>query len=144
MKTSDERLERIRAGAARHLAEYVDNDGGSSYIYNGAPTLILTATGRSSGEPRSTPLIFGRDGDSFIVIASLGGSDEHPGWYRNLAAHPDAEVQVKGERFTVRAHTASADERARLWEMMLVVYPAYDEYQQRTERQIPVVVLEPR
>jgi deazaflavin-dependent oxidoreductase (nitroreductase family) len=144
VKTSDELLERIRAGAARHLADYVENEGGSAFIYKGAPILILTAVGRKSGEPRSTPLIFGRDGNSFIVVASLGGSDDHPGWYRNLVAHPEAEVQVKAERFSVRARTADAQERARLFELMLVVYPTYAEYQHRTEREIPVVVLEPR
>ncbi len=115
MKTSEELLMKIRAGAARHLARYVESDGEDGYMYKGAPILILTATGRRSGEPRSTPLIFGRDGDRFIVIASLGGSDDDPGWYRNLTANPDAHVQVKGERFAVRARTAEAEERARLW-----------------------------
>jgi deazaflavin-dependent oxidoreductase (nitroreductase family) len=144
VKTSDELLGKIRAGAARHLARYIETDGEDGYIYNGVPSLILTATGRRSGEPRSTPLIFGRDGDRFIVIASLGGSDEDPGWYRNLAANPDAHVQVKGEHFSVRARTAEAEERARLWELMVEGYPPYADYQARTERRIPVVVLEPR
>lgn len=144
MKTSDELLTKIRAGSARHLARYVESDGEDGYIYKGAPILILTATGRRSGEPRSTPLIFGRDGDRFIVIASLGGSDDHPGWYRNLNANPDAHVQVKGESFAVHARTAEGEERARLWELMVHGYPPYAEYQARTERRIPVVVLEPR
>jgi deazaflavin-dependent oxidoreductase (nitroreductase family) len=136
-------LERIRAGSARHLAEYLETDGESGAVYRGAPILILTTTGRTSGEPRSTPLIFGRDADTFLVIASLGGADHHPGWFRNLQAHPVAGIQVVADRFRVRAHTAGPDERPRLWQLMVGVYPAYAEYQERTDREIPVVVLRP-
>jgi deazaflavin-dependent oxidoreductase (nitroreductase family) len=135
-------LERIREGSVRHLAEYLETNGERGSIYRGAPILILTTTGRTSGEPRSTPLIFGRDADSFIVVASLGGADHHPGWYRNLQAHPVADVQVMADRFHVRARTAGPDERPRVWELMVCVYPAYAEYQERTDREIPVVVLD--
>jgi deazaflavin-dependent oxidoreductase (nitroreductase family) len=144
VKTSDELLGKIRAGSASHLERYVATDGEDGYIYKGTTALILTARGRRSGEPRPTPLIFGPDGDRFIVIASLGGSDDDPGWYRNLVAHPEAHVQVKGEHFDVRARTAEGEERERLWALMVDRYPPYAEYQGRTDRRIPVVVLEPR
>lgn len=144
MKNSNELLGRIRAGAAGHLATYLESDGEEGYVYKGAPILILTTAGRSSGEPRSTPLIFGRDGAALLVVASLGGSDSDPGWYRNLVANPDAHVQVKAERFAVHARAAAAEDRTRLWELMVSVYPAYVEYQERTEREIPILRLEPR
>ena len=143
MKPQELPLEKIRAGASRHLAEYLATNGESGYIYRGAPILVLTTSGRQSGEPRSTPLIFGRDGDAFLVVASLGGADRHPGWYLNLQANPAATVQVKADRFAVRARTAAPDERTRLWEVMTGVYPAYAEYQTKTAREIPIVVLEP-
>lgn len=143
MQTPPEVLARIRSGAADHLARYLESDGEEGYIYKGAPILILTTTGRRSGEPRSAPLIFGRDADAFVVIASLGGSDNDPGWYRNLAANPDAQVQVRKHRFSVRARIAEGDERARLWGLMVEIYPSYLEYQSRTQREIPVIRLEP-
>jgi deazaflavin-dependent oxidoreductase (nitroreductase family) len=105
---------------------------------------VFPLASRRASEPRSTPLIFGRDGDAFVVVASLGGSDDHPGWYRNLVANPEASVQVKGERFPLRARTAVADERARLWKLMVGVYPACADYQARTSRELPIIRLELR
>jgi len=126
-----------------HVRRYRETDGEVGYIWNGAPILLLTTTGRSTGEPRTTPLIFGRDGDAYVLIASQGGAPEHPGWYRNLAKDPDVEVQVKAEHVRGRARTAVGEERERLWRRMAEIWPAYDQYATRTEREIPVVVIDP-
>jgi deazaflavin-dependent oxidoreductase (nitroreductase family) len=109
----------------------------------GAPMLLLTTTGRKSGEPRTTPLLFVRDGNDFVVIASYGGSDQHPQWWKNLVASPVAEVQAFAERRTVRAHAATGAERDRLWSDIKRRYPIYSWYESRTSRQIPVIVLRP-
>jgi deazaflavin-dependent oxidoreductase (nitroreductase family) len=107
----------------------------------GAPMLLLTTTGRKSGAARTTPLVFLRDGEDLVVIASYGGAERHPDWWLNLRKHPEAEVQVFAERRHVRAEEASGDERARLWERITRTYPIYRFYESRTSRQIPVVVL---
>lgn len=126
-----------------HVRRYRETNGEVGYIWNGVPTLLLTTTGRRTGEPTTTPLIFGRAGDDFVVVASKGGSPEDPGWYRNLVKQPEVELQVRGERFRGRARTAAGDERARLWRQLAEIWPAYDEYATRTDREIPVVVVEP-
>jgi deazaflavin-dependent oxidoreductase (nitroreductase family) len=125
-----------------HVRRYRETDGAVGYLWRGVPTLILTTTGRRSGEPRSTPLIFGQDGDAYLVVASKGGSTRHPAWYLNLVDHPKVEVQVRGDRFEAVARTAEPGERPRLWRLMTGIWPDYDVYQERTARQIPVVVLE--
>ena len=127
-----------------HVKAYRESDGEVGYLWNGATALLLTTTGRKSGEPRASALIFARDGDDYLVVASMGGAPQHPSWYRNLSENPDAEIQVKGEHIPVRAHTASDDEKPRLWKIVTEQWPNYDVYQTRTERQIPVVVLSPR
>jgi deazaflavin-dependent oxidoreductase (nitroreductase family) len=126
-----------------HVRQYRATGGEVGYLWNGAPILLLTTTGRRSGEPRTSALIFGRDGDDYLVVASMGGAPRHPSWYHNLTAHREAEVQVRAERIPVVARTASDDEKARLWQVMTEVWPNYDVYQTRTERSIPVVVLSP-
>jgi deazaflavin-dependent oxidoreductase (nitroreductase family) len=126
-----------------HVRRYQETDGEVGYIWNGVPALLLTTTGRTSGEPRTNALIFARDGDDYVVVASMGGAPEHPGWYRNLLAHPEAEIQVKAERIRVVARTATDEERPRLWEVVSGPWPNYNTYQERTERVIPVVVLTP-
>jgi deazaflavin-dependent oxidoreductase (nitroreductase family) len=126
-----------------HVRRYRETGGEVGYVWNGAPTLLLTTTGRQSGEPRTAPLIFGRDGEDLLVVASVGGSPKHPAWYLNLQSDPRASVQVKAERFDVEAHTAPPDEKPRLWRIMNDVWPNYDVYQTRTDREIPVVVLTP-
>jgi len=110
----------------------------------GAPVLLLTTTGRRSGAPRVAPLIYLRDGERLVLVASKGGMDHHPLWYRNLVAQPEVEVQIGRDVHTMRAHTADAAERTALWPRLLTVYPDYDDYQARTTRAIPVVILEPR
>lgn len=125
-----------------HVERYRATDGAEGHEWRGTQTLLLTTTGRKSGEPRTTPLIYGEAGDSYAVVASKGGSDEPPAWYLNLSENPAVEVQVKADRFKARARTASAEEKPALWRKMVAEWPSYDEYQQRTEREIPVVVLE--
>ena len=125
-----------------HVERYRATDGAEGHEWQGTQTLLLTTTGRKSGEPRTTPLIYAPEGDLFVIVASKGGSDEPPAWYLNLSENPEVEVQVKADRFKARARTASAEEKPALWRKMAAEWPAYDEYQQRTDREIPVVVLE--
>jgi len=126
-----------------HVAAYRETGGETGYLWNGVPTLLLTVTGRQSGQARTSALIFGQDGDDFLVVASMGGAPMHPQWYKNLLATPSAEIQVKAEVTPVVARTATADEKPRLWEIMREFWPNYDTYQERTEREIPVVILSP-
>ena len=126
-----------------HVDRYRATDGEEGYIWReGSTILLLTTTGRKTGNPTTTPLIYDLDGDDPVIVASKGGAPEHPGWYRNLQKHSEAEVQIKGETFRVRARDADGAERERLWEQMNRMWPHYAEYQTKTDRQIPVVVLE--
>jgi deazaflavin-dependent oxidoreductase (nitroreductase family) len=126
-----------------HVRRYRETGGEIGHIWNGAPCLVLT-TRRRSGAARDTALIYGRDGKSYLVVASRGGAPEHPWWYRDLVAAPVVEVQVLAERFSARARTATPAEKPRLWSIMTSIWPSYDAYQARTDRDIPVVVLEPQ
>jgi len=125
-----------------HIRRYVDSDGENGHNWRGVQTLLLTTLGRRSGQWRRTALIYGRDGDRFIVVASKGGAPQHPAWYLNLVDHPQVRVQVGADKFTAQARTASSEEKARLWPQMTKVWPDYDGYQERTRRDIPVVILE--
>lgn len=126
-----------------HVRRYQETNGEVGYEWNGVPTLLLTTTGRRSGQPRTTALIFGRDGDDYLVIASKGGAPHHPQWYLNLQANPRARIQVRDQHLEVTARTASDEEKPRLWKIMTDLWPNYDVYQTRTERPIPLVVLSP-
>ena len=110
----------------------------------GRPFLLLTTTGRKSGRPRTTPLLYLRDGEDLVVVASFGGNDRHPAWWLNLERNPEAEVQVGNEKKRVRAEKAKAEERSRLWPLLVDLYANYDQYQKGTRREIPVVVLRPQ
>jgi proline iminopeptidase len=126
-----------------HVRRYKETDGEEGFVWKeGSTILLLTTTGRKTGNQSTTPLIFDFDGDNPVIVASQGGAPEHPGWYRNIAKNPHVEVQIKGERFAATARDAEGDERERLWKQMNRMWPHYDEYQARTERLIPVVVLE--
>ena len=126
-----------------HVRRYVETDGEVGYLWReGAPILILTVKGRKSGRDYSTPLIFGEAGGNHVLVASQGGTPEHPDWYLNLAETPEVGVQVKADKFRAHARTAEGEERDRLWKRMNEIWPHYDEYQTKTERVIPVVVLE--
>ncbi|HET8893333.1 MAG TPA: nitroreductase family deazaflavin-dependent oxidoreductase [Gaiellaceae bacterium] len=107
------------------------------------PVLLLTTTGRKSGKPRTTPLLYVEDGDRYIVVASVGGAPKHPAWYLNLREDARATIEVGGRSLAVRAETAEPEERARLWQALTRMYPTYDAYQARTTRTIPVVALTP-
>lgn len=139
MSTSDDEL-----FGDEHVRAYRKTDGARGYHWRGTTILLLTTTGRSSGEPRTTPLIHIVDGDRYVVIASKGGAPEDPDWFANMQADPMAEVQVQADRVPVTMSVAEGDERAQLWDAMVQVWPAYVEYAEKTDRQIPVVVLTPR
>ncbi len=125
-----------------HLRRYQETDGEDGHIWRGYPTLLLTTTGRKSGAEITTPLIYGEHEGRYLIVASRGGAPEHPQWYRNLSADSSVGVQVKGDKFKAVASTANAEEKPALWRLMAEIYPPYDEYQARTEREIPVVILE--
>jgi deazaflavin-dependent oxidoreductase (nitroreductase family) len=124
------------------MRRYIATGGEEGHIWQGVPTLLLTTKGHRSGEPRTTPLIYGRDGDRYLVVASRGGAPTHPSWYENLVAEPLVEIQVMADRFPAKARTATAAEKPALWKKMTAIWPAYDEYQTKTEREIPVVIIE--
>jgi deazaflavin-dependent oxidoreductase (nitroreductase family) len=126
-----------------HVRAYQESGGEVGYLWNGVPTLLLSATGRRTGRKLTSPLIFVRDGDDYLIVASMGGAPRHPSWYLNLQANPQAEIQVKDQTLAVVARTASASEKPRLWKLVTEVWPNYDVYQSRTNRDIPVVVLSP-
>jgi len=126
-----------------HVRRYQETDGDEGYEWReGSHILLLTTTGRRTGQKHTTPLIFGLEGDNPVIVASKGGAPQHPGWYRNLVKTPAAEVQIKGETFSVRARDADGEDRERLWKMMNGEWRHYDEYAEKTDRVIPVVVLE--
>jgi deazaflavin-dependent oxidoreductase (nitroreductase family) len=132
-----------------HLDRYRSTNGEDGYLWDATlgggtgmvPTLLLSTIGRKSGNSLTLPLIFGRSGEEYVVIASKGGAPNHPSWYLNLDSNPEVQVQVKGDKFKARAHTARGDERKPLWKMMVGIYGPYEQYQKKTEREIPVVVL---
>src|SRR3954453_8556684 len=127
-----------------HIQRYRETGGREGHDWQrGTSTLLLTTTGRRSGEPRTTPLIYGRHGDDYLVVASKGGSDAPPAWYRNLEANPEVEIQVKNRKTKAHARTATSEEKPELWKTMTREWPDYDSYQENTDREIPVVVLEP-
>ena len=125
-----------------HARRYIETNGADGHLWNGVPTLLLTTTGKTSGESRTTPLIYGKDGDTYLVVGSRGGAAKHPNWYVNLVANPEVQVQVIGDKFRARARAANDAEKPRLWQLMAQIWPAYNDYQGRTRRQIPVVILE--
>ncbi len=125
-----------------HVQKYRETDGEVGHDWNNTQVLILRTTGRKSGEPRDKALIYGMSGDSPVVVASKGGDPAHPDWYFNLSEQSEVDVQIKGDRFTARARTAAGQERTELWAEMLKHWPPYAEYQTKTDREIPVVVLD--
>jgi deazaflavin-dependent oxidoreductase (nitroreductase family) len=142
MSQTEEPLDSALEWVADHTRRYVESDGEDGHEWMGVSTLILTTTGRRSGRLRRNALIYGTDGDDYVIVASRGGHANHPLWYLNLVADPEVSVQVGADRFDVTARTASPEEKARLWPEMTKIWPAYDEYQAKTERDIPVIVLE--
>ena len=127
-----------------HVRQYEATGGKVGHDWNDTSCLILHTVGRKSGQPRKFPLIYGRDGDDYVIIASKGGAPEHPGWYVNLLAQPEVAIQVWDRVIPVTARTGTAADKTRLWPMMAQQWPGYDTYQAKARRDIPVVVLRPR
>ena len=126
-----------------HLHRYVATDGANGHEWKpGVLTLLVTTRGRRSGNLRRTPLIYGRAGEDYVVVASKGGHPDNPGWYLNLTAEPNVIIQVLADEMPARARTAHGDERERLWGEMADIWPDYDKFQAKTRREIPIVVLE--
>jgi deazaflavin-dependent oxidoreductase (nitroreductase family) len=126
-----------------HVRVYRETGGEKGHDWRqGSKILLLTTTGRKTGQPRTTPLIYENADDKYVIVASKGGAPEHPGWYENLVKEPQVELQVKDEVFPARARTAHGEERERLWKLAAQQWPDYDAYQTKTDREIPVVVLE--
>jgi deazaflavin-dependent oxidoreductase (nitroreductase family) len=135
-------LTRLMQGHAR---VYRATNGLVGYRFPGAPpTLLLDHVGAKSGKRRTTPLVFGRDGENVVLVASKGGYPKNPAWFHNLVANPDTTIQIGSRRMNVHARVATPEERERLWALMVGVYSGYEGYRRRTEREIPLVVLEPR
>jgi proline iminopeptidase len=135
-----------------HANRYISSGGKEGHIHTNSPpgygelkvpSLLLTTVGRKSGEKFIFPLYYAQVGNSYVIVASKGGAPDHPGWYKNLQAHPEVEVQVGTRKFKARARTATGEERNRLWQEALKVWPPYADYQKKTSREIPVVVLDP-
>ena len=124
-----------------HIALYRATGGRIGGRFLGADNLLLTTIGRKTGKARTTPLIYGRDGGSLVIVASFGGQPQHPAWYKNLSENPKVTVQVRGDLRELVARTATPDERARLWPMMIGLYAGYADYQKKTSREIPIVIL---
>lgn len=136
------------SNAKAHTERYRVDPENAQYIYpfgkdKPVTTLLLTTTGRKSGELRTTPLIYKQVGEAYVIVASLGGNPEHPFWYLNLLSNPECTIQVGRKVMKAKARTAPDDERTRLWAEAVKQYPDYDEYQTRTSRKIPVVAVEP-
>ena len=127
-----------------HSSVYRRSDGRLWGTMFGGPVLLLNTTGRKSGQRRSTPLLYVRDGEDFVLIASNGGAPRHPAWYLNLMATPEATVEVGDRELRVRAMEVGGEEKARLWQKMVEMYPSYDDYQKKTKREIPLLVMRPR
>jgi deazaflavin-dependent oxidoreductase (nitroreductase family) len=125
------------------IDEFRANGGRTTGPFAGAPLLLLTSTGAKSGQPRTSPVVHTRDGDRYVIIASKAGADTNPNWYHNLVAHPRATVEVGADTIEVEATVAEGDERTRLYDAQAALMPTFDEYQAKTSRQIPVIILTP-
>ena len=125
-----------------HVKRYRETDGEVGHDWRGAPVLLLTTKGRRSGEERDPPLIYQPYEGNYLIVASKGGTPDAPAWYLNIQEEPTVQAQIKDDKFTARARTAKPDEKPGMWRAMTEVWPDYDDYQERTDREIPVVVLE--
>jgi deazaflavin-dependent oxidoreductase (nitroreductase family) len=124
-----------------HTALYRATKGKLGGSMRKVPILLLTTKGRKTGKVRTTPLMYGRDGDDLVVVASVGGAPQNPAWFHNLKGHK-AQVQIGSEQWKVKAREVEGDERERLWQLMVGLWPSYAEYQKKTSRRLPVLVLE--
>jgi F420H(2)-dependent quinone reductase len=145
LRAADRMWPVLRRAMGGHTAVYRATNGMIGHkVPFGPPMLLLDHVGAKSGTKRTSPLVYVKDGDDVVIVASKGGNPKHPAWYHNLRAHPDTTIQVGSKRRAVHARVASAEEHKRLWPMAVEVYGGYAGYQERTERKIPLVILEPR
>lgn len=142
MHTEEQIVDSITGNVANHVKAYVDSNGANGHIFRGNPTLLLTTRGRKSGLLRRQALIYGQDGERYVVVASRRGADMHPAWYLNLLAEPIIQLQVGAEQFLATARVATVDETPQLWTMMVEVYPKFVRYQEKTTREFPIVIFE--
>jgi len=133
----------LKLGSGAHAGVYRVTGGKLLGRMGESPILLLNTVGRKSGKKRTSPLLYVMDGEDFVIIASKGGAPTHPAWYLNLIANPEATVEVGDQEVGVRAEVAEQEEKARLWQQMVEMYPTYDDYQKKTEREIPLLVLHP-
>lgn len=138
----DEVLDSPTGWVRKHIHDYVETDGRSGHKWYGKETLLLTTRGRKSGKLRRTALIYGRDGERFVLVASNGGAAHHPAWYLNLVAQPEVELQVGADTFAAQARPATAGEKPDLWRLMVSILPQYESFQKKARRPIPVVIVE--
>lgn len=141
----DEEIHDSPVGNVRsHIRDYLETAGRVGHLHRGRRTLVLTTRGRKTGKARRTALIYGRQGESYVLVASDGGARRHPAWYLNLTANPEVHVQVGADRFMATARTAMAEERAALWPLMVAEFHMFDRYQVKAKgREIPIAILEP-
>ena len=132
-----------KLGSGAHAGVYRATGGKLFGRMGKSPILLLNTVGRKSGKKRTSPLLYVMDGEDFVIVASKGGASAHPAWYLNLRANPEATVEIGDREVRVRAEEADSEEKSRLWQKMVEMYPAYDDYQKRTEREIPLLVLHP-
>jgi F420H(2)-dependent quinone reductase len=145
IRAADRRWPFLRQAIKLHVLVYRATRGLiGDRLPGGLPVLLLDHVGAKSAVKRTTPLVYVRDGENIVIVASKGGDPRHPSWFHNLRAHPDVRVQIGSRQRPVRAHVADPQERARLWPKALEVYPGYEGYQERTAREIPLVILRPR
>jgi deazaflavin-dependent oxidoreductase (nitroreductase family) len=142
MDTNEDIINSPTDWVAAHIQDYLASDGAKGHDWQGVNALLLTTQGRKSGKLRRTALYYGQDGERYLIVASNGGDANHPAWYLNLTAHAEVQVQVQADKFTAIARTASPEEKPSLWKIMAALFPRYDTYQQSTQRDIPIVILE--
>jgi deazaflavin-dependent oxidoreductase (nitroreductase family) len=133
----------MKLGTGAHAGVYRATGGKLFGRMGKSPILLLNTVGRKSGKKRTSPLLYVMDGEDFVIIASKGGAPSHPAWYLNLKGNPEATVEIGDREVRVRAREADSEEKARLWQKMVEMYPTYDDYQKKTEREIPLLVLHP-
>jgi F420H(2)-dependent quinone reductase len=133
----------LKLGSSVHTGVYRATGGKVFGRMGKSPILLLNTVGRKSGKKRTSPLLYVMDGEDFVVIASKGGAATHPAWYLNLRANPEATVEIGDREVRVEAEVADPEEKPRLWQKMVEMYPTYDDYQRKTEREIPLLLLRP-
>ena len=133
----------LKLGSGAHAGVYRATGGKLFGRVGKSPILLLNTVGRKTGRKRTSPLLYVMDGEDFVIIASKGGAPTHPAWYLNLKANPDATVEVGDRKVRVRAEEVDSEEKVRLWQKMVEMYPTYDDYQRKTKREIPLLILRP-